>query len=120
MKFKLCLLFAGILLSGLLQFVSAQDIQVTGTVTNKTNGEPLVGATISVKGSNKPAIYDIKGVFSLTAKKGAVLVISYAGMKPVDVTVADNSSALVIQMEESATATLSDVVVVGYGTQKIT
>jgi len=120
MKFKLCLLFAGILLSSLLQFVSAQDIQVSGTVTNKTNGEPLVGATITVKGSNKPAISDIKGAFSLTAKKGAVLVISYAGMKPVDITVADNSSALVIQMEESATATLSDVVVVGYGTQKIT
>ncbi|MBN8674708.1 MAG: TonB-dependent receptor [Chitinophagales bacterium] len=120
MKFKLCLLFAGILLSGLLQFVSAQDIQVSGTVTNKTNGEPLVGATIAVKGSNKPAISDIKGAFSLTAKKGAVLVISYAGMKPIDVTVADNSSALVIQMEESATTTLSDVVVVGYGTQRIT
>ncbi|MBL7708340.1 MAG: TonB-dependent receptor [Chitinophagaceae bacterium] len=120
MKFKLCLLFAGILLSSLFQFVSAQDIQVSGTVTNKTNGEPLVGATIAVKGSNKPAISDIKGAFSLTAKKGAVLVISYAGMKPVDITVADNSSALVIQMEESATATLSDVVVVGYGTQKIT
>jgi TonB-linked SusC/RagA family outer membrane protein len=120
MKFKLCLLFAGILLSGFLQFVSAQDIPVSGTITNKTNGEPLVGATISVKGSNKPAISDSKGAFSLTAPKGAVLVISYAGMKPVDITVADNSSALVIQMEESATATLSDVVVVGYGTQKIT
>lgn len=120
MKFKLCLLFAGILLSAFLQFVSAQDIPVSGTVTNKTNGEPLVGATISVKGSNKPAISDSKGAFSLTAPKGAVLVISYAGMKPVDITVADNSSALVIQMEESATATLSDVVVVGYGTQKIT
>lgn len=120
MKFKLCLLFAGILLSSLLQFVSAQDIQVSGTVTNKTNGEPLVGATIVVKGSNKPAISDVKGAFSLTAKKGAVLVITYAGMKPIDVTVADNSSALVIQMEESATTTLSDVVVVGYGTQRIT
>jgi TonB-dependent starch-binding outer membrane protein SusC len=120
MKFKLCLLFAGILLSGLLQFVSAQDIQVSGTVTNKTNGEPLVGATIVVKGSNKPAVSDIKGAFSLTAKKGAVLIITYAGMKPIEVTVADNSSALVIQMEESATTTLSDVVVVGYGTQRIT
>ena len=120
MKFKLCLLFAGILLSSLFQFVSAQDILVSGTVTNKTNGEPLVGATIAVKGSNKPAISDIKGAFSLTARKGAVLVISYTGMKPVDITVADNSSALNIQMEESATATLSDVVVVGYGTQKIT
>jgi TonB-linked SusC/RagA family outer membrane protein len=120
MKLKTALLSLCVLLTGLLQTASGQNLPVSGTVTNKS-GEPLVGATIAVKGTRINTMTDGKGQFTISIpKKGSVLVISYAGMKQVDVTVSDNNMALNIQLEESAASTLTDVVVVGYGTQKIT
>lgn len=121
MKLKLTLLSVLVLFAGLLQAAWGQSLTVTGTVSNKATGEPLAGATISVKGSKTNTLSDAKGTFSISVpQKGAILVISYTGMKPVEWRVTDNSSPAVIQLEESATTTLADVVVVGYGTQKIT
>ncbi|MBK8141091.1 MAG: TonB-dependent receptor [Chitinophagaceae bacterium] len=121
MKLKLALLSLSILVGGLLHQVMGQNLPVSGNVTNKTTGEPLVGATVLVKGSTANTITDQKGNFSITVpQKGSVLVISYTGMKVIEYKVADNTTAVIIQLEESATTTLTDVVVVGYGTQKIT
>ncbi len=121
MKLKLALLSLSILVGGLLHQVMGQNLPVSGNVTNKTTGEPLVGATVLVKGSTANTITDQKGNFSITVpQKGTVLVISYTGMKVIEYKVADNTTAVIIQLEESATTTLTDVVVVGYGTQKIT
>lgn len=120
MKLKTALLSLCVLLTGLLQTASGQNLPVSGTVTNKS-GEPLVGATISVKGTRTNAMTGANGQFTIVIpKSGSVLVFSYTGMKQVEFTVADNKSAVNIQLEESATSTLTDVVVVGYGTQKIT
>lgn len=121
MKLKLALLSLSILVGGLLHQVMGQNLPVSGNVTNKTTGEPLVGATVLVKGGSANTITDQKGNFSITVpQKGSVLVISYTGMKVIEYKVADNTTAVAIQLEESATTTLTDVVVVGYGTQKIT
>jgi len=121
MKLKITLLCLAVCMAGLFQAALAQNLPVTGTITNKVTGEPLVGATISVKGGSANTFTDAKGNFSITVPaKGTTLVISYAGMKPVEFRVSENATSAIIQMEESATTTLSDVVVVGYGTQKIT
>ncbi len=121
MKLKTALLSLCVLLTGLLQTASGQNLPVSGTVTNKSTGEPLVGATISVKGTRTNTMTGANGQFTIAIpKNGSVLVFSYTGMKQVEFTVSDNKSAVNIQLEESTTSTLTDVVVVGYGTQKVT
>lgn len=121
MKLKTALLSLLVLLLGLAQTASGQSLPVSGTVSNKSTGEPLSGATVGVKGTRTNTMTDGKGQFTIVVPaKGSVLVISYTGMKQVEVTVTGNATPLSIQLEESATTTLTDVVVVGYGTQKIT
>jgi TonB-dependent starch-binding outer membrane protein SusC len=121
MKLKITLLSVCVFLASLLHTAWGQTLQVSGNVTSKVTGEPLVGATVLVKGTTQTTQTDNKGSFSIMIpQKGSVLVISYAGMKSFDYKVNDNSVAATIQLEESTTATLTDVVVVGYGTQKIT
>jgi hypothetical protein len=59
----------------------AQNIQVEGKVTNKTNGELLVGASVVVKETNKATLTDAKGNYTVSIPaKGATLVVSYVGM----------------------------------------
>jgi TonB-linked SusC/RagA family outer membrane protein len=121
MKTKITLL--GLLIAALLQTVPllAQNISVSGKVTNKATGEVLAGATITIKGTDQTSQSDAKGQFSITVpKSGSVLLVTYAGMKLQELTVTSPSSSLLIKLEESAETTLSDVVVVGYGTQRLT
>lgn len=121
MKQKIALLSLCLLAAVFFQSVLGQQLPVSGTVTNKTTGEPLTGATIQLKGTKTVAQTDAMGHFSINVPAaGSVLMISYTGLKPVEITVKDLKASLTVQMEESATVTLSDVVVVGYGTQKIT
>ena len=81
-------------------------------------GNPLVGATVVVKGANnKNAVADMSGEFVLqNLEKNAVLQISYIGFQTQEVKVgAENSVRVVLKEDE---AVLGEVVVVGYGTQK--
>lgn len=118
MKKLLCL---AVLLGSFLFQALGQSLPVTGRVTNKTNGEPLIGATVRVKGATTNALTDSKGEFSITIpKKGSTLVISYIGMEALEYTVGNTSTGIQIVLAESAASTLTDVVVVGYGTQKVT
>lgn len=98
------------------QQASASDaIQtVTGVVTD-ANGEPLIGATVLVKGSSTGAATDLDGNFSVSAKKGATLVISYIGYTTKEVKFTGEPLNIVLS-EDSAV--LEEVVVVGYGVQK--
>lgn len=118
MKFKLTLLCIGIITCCFFQQALAQNISVTGKVKNKTTGEPLASATVAVLGGTTTTVTDAGGNFSITTVKGATLVISYTGMDPVRYKV-NGSGAIDIQMEE-ANKTMNEVVVVGYGTQKVT
>jgi TonB-dependent starch-binding outer membrane protein SusC len=121
MRPKFTLLCLGIFFGSFLNQAFAQSFKVSGNVTNKLSGEPLIGATVELKGSSISTITDSKGDFSITVpKKGSKLVISYIGMKEVDYLITNETSPITISMEQSASATLTDVVVVGYGTQKIT
>ncbi len=118
MKLKLALLCVGVIICCFFQQASAQNISVSGKVKNKTTGEPLASATVAVLGSTVSTVTDANGAFSISVAKGATLLISYTGMDPVRYKVS-NDALIDIQMEE-ANKTMNEVVVVGYGTQKIT
>lgn len=121
MKLKTALLSLCLLAAALIDPALGQNLPVSGTVSNKSTGEPLAGATIQVKGTKTNAMTNAQGQFTIQVPKaGVVLLISYTGMKQAEITVTDPAAALSVQLEESATTTLTDVVVVGYGTQKIT
>ena len=87
---------------------------VTGTVTD-TTGEPLIGASVTVKGTQQAAVTDIDGNFSLKNVKGKTLVVSYVGMRPQEVAITEGHMNIVLQENSEA---LQEVVVVGYGVQK--
>lgn len=89
--------------------------KVTGRVEDN-KGNPLVGVSIKVKGSSQGAVTDASGQFAVTASNGAVLIITYMGYEPKEITVTGNDP-LRITLEES-TSGLNEVVVIGYGTQK--
>lgn len=89
---------------------------ITGRVTNE-RGEALGGVTVQVKGSRKATTTLPDGTFSIEVDDGATtLVLSYVDMAPQEVSIAERSTVTVqlLGMDK----TLTDVVVVGYGTQK--
>lgn len=90
-------------------------IPVTGKVTDGS-GQPLEGATISVKGTNKAVKSDANGNFSIDVESNSVLVISYVGFETTEV-VAGVQTNITIQLKRSSTIT-EEIVVTGYGTQK--
>lgn len=89
---------------------------VSGTVTSASDGEPLIGASVLVKGTTIGTDTDIDGKFTVKAKKGDVLQFRYVGYEPSEVKVGDNNVINVMLQENENN--LDEVVVVGYGTQK--
>ena len=94
----------------------AQDLTVKGTVTSATDGEPLIGATVLVKGTSTGTATDIDGNYTIKAKQGATLVFSYIGMQTREAKV--TGASLDIALSEAGDSMLDDLVVVGYGVQK--
>lgn len=88
---------------------------VKGTIID-AKGEPLTGATVMVKGSTLGTVTDIDGNFSLNVPDKAILVVSYVGFNPKEVTVGSKSS-INITMSEDANM-LNELVVIGYGQVK--
>lgn len=89
---------------------------VTGTVKDAVNGQPLTGATVSMKGSNLSTDTDARGAFSITAPDNiSILVVSFVGYVTQEVPVGNNVQ-LNISLQPTSSE-LSQVVVVGYGTQ---
>lgn len=100
-------------------FVFAQNVhKVTGTITDKQN-EPLSAVSIKVKGGNVNTVTDADGRFSITTNSSkAVLEISYVGFKSIEELI-DGRSVINISLDANA-AKLSEVIVVGYGSQSRT
>ena len=94
--------------------VMMQQQAVRGIVVD-AHGEPIVGATVVVVGkTSSGTITDLNGRFTLSVNAGTQLQISYVGYKTVTLRASDNMQ---VKLEEDA-GQLSEVVVVGYGTQK--
>ena len=79
-------------------------------------GEPLVGATVQIRGTNIGTTTDVDGTFTISADEGAVLVVSFLGYITQEVVVGSEAS-IQVQMIPDATV-LDDVVVIAYGAQK--
>ncbi len=90
--------------------------KITGTVLN-TDNLPLAGATISLKSSNLTTITLADGSFTITAKPGDVLEISYAVFKTQQIKIGNEKSLKIIL--HATVVTLDDIVVTGYTTQKV-
>ncbi len=92
---------------------SATEIrqEITGTIKG-TDGTPLPGVTIRIKGSQLGATTDVDGKFKLNAEPGDVLVISYIGYEAQEVTVGSGSISISLRPAASA---LDEAVVIGYG-----
>jgi TonB-linked SusC/RagA family outer membrane protein len=88
---------------------------ITGAVTDK-NGEPIIGASILVKGTKLGTITDIHGNFSISASNQSYLLISYIGYITKEIQV-DTQKTISIILEENSKE-LEEVVVVGFGAQK--
>ncbi len=97
---------------------SDSTIVVSGTV-NDENGQPLIGATISVKGhEDKNASTDINGNFSISnLPPNSLLQVYYIGYQPKDVHIGTKSDSYTISLSTDASL-LDEVVVVGYATQR--
>lgn len=94
--------------------MQAQNLQVSGTVVSKSDGLPVIGATVLELGTTNGTITDFDGKFSLSVKKGAEVVISYVGFK--SQTLKANGVLNVVLEEDSEM--LEEVVVTGYTTQR--
>lgn len=95
--------------------VHAQKKTVTGTVKDES-GLALPGTNILIKDTNSGTQTDADGIFSLSVETGEVLVFSFTGYKPVELTVDSRTSYDVVLGENAAL--LDEIVVVGYQTQK--
>ena len=94
--------------------VTQQTGKIKGTIVDSKTGEPVIGASVKVKGTKLAAVTDLNGEFELNTHTNATLQISYVGFKETEVKA---SNGMKISLEED-TESLEEVVVVGYGTQK--
>ena len=91
----------------------AQQITVKGHVKDAT-GEPIIGATIRIAGTQSGVVSDFDGNFQLQANQGQMLNVTYVGYQAANVAAAPN---VVVTLQDDATV-LGDVVVIGYGVAK--
>lgn len=112
MKHKLTLVLFSLFMG--MQCMLAQQMKITGVVINEDDGEPVIGASIVVKGTTNGTITDMDGKFSLEVSKDSRLIISYVGMRTQETT-AQHEMRIVLASDSQA---IDEVVVVAYGTAK--
>lgn len=101
----------------LFAFITAAQIPITGVIADAANGEPLIGATVAVKGAARGATTDIDGRFRLDApSEDAMLTVSYVGYLSQEIPIGKQRE-FNITLQENHSA-LDEVVVMGYGSQK--
>lgn len=93
----------------------AQNVKIHGRVKD-SSGQPVPGAVVKVKGTQKGTVTDADGNFQIAAPGDAVLQISFVGYIKQEYPVANNAEIVITLQPESKS--LQDVVVVGYGSQR--
>jgi len=89
--------------------------RITGIVTDQ-KGEPIIGASLLIKGTKSGTITDVNGNFSLDVENRSSIIISYIGYSSLEVEIGSQKN-IVINLKENLEE-LDEVVVIGYGTQK--
>jgi TonB-linked SusC/RagA family outer membrane protein len=114
LKFIGLLMFLAILASNL---SFAQGVSINGKVISSSDGEPLPGVNIVIKGTINGTVTDSDGNFTLpNVPSDGIITLSFIGFKSQEVAVG-NQTSFALTLEEDITG-LDEVVVVGYGTQK--
>ena len=112
---KFVLLCASVLLA--ISTAFSQDLQVSGVVKDGTTGESIPGATILLKGTGNGTVTDFDGNFKLSISgENPILVVSFVGYETLEVAVGNQTTFEIVLQEE--VSQLTEVVVIGYGTQK--
>ncbi|MDQ1769447.1 SusC/RagA family TonB-linked outer membrane protein [Labilibaculum sp. A4] len=111
---KLTLIVCVVLLS--IQIVSAQTRQVTGIVTSADDGFGMPGVSVVIKGTTSGTSTDLDGNYSLSTKSGDILVFSFVGMTPQEISVGNQTVINVIMQAEAIG--MDEVMVVAYGVSK--
>ena len=114
MKVKMNKLLCTVMFFLCVAFGYAQQITVKGTVKDGS-GQPLMGASVLVKGTSHGTAADFDGNFELKVDKGVTLVVSSVGYKSREVAAKAGTMNIVLQED---TQQLEDVVVIGYGAIK--
>lgn len=111
MRFSLSIFFF------VLFFAASAQTKITGRVTLENDSEPAIGVSVKLKGTTSGATTDLDGNFSLEIpNRSAVLIFSYTGFLPQEITVGDQNT-IYIRLSENASM-INEVVVTGYGSQK--
>ncbi|WP_343304022.1 TonB-dependent receptor [Chitinophaga niabensis] len=116
-RLKLLLCFLLLAMGATAQTPAATKL-ITGKITD-TEGQPLEGVTVLVKGATAKALTNAEGVYNIRVENatGAILVFSYVGFTTKEVKISASASVYNTKMETSIKG-LNDVVVIGYGTVK--
>lgn len=115
MKQKLSLFLLFFLFTG---FVAFSQVNVSGKVTNKANGDPIPSVSVTVKGGSQSAVTGADGTYAISVPLNSTLLFTAVGHAPVNYVVR-RAGVVDIQMEATA-VNMNEVVVIGYGTQKVT
>ena len=111
---KLTILFTCLLLIGV-GLVNAQSRTVTGKVISAEDEQPIIGASVMVKGTTIGTITDVNGNFTISLPANSrVLWFSYVGMKTIELDAMNNMIARL----ETDTKFLDEIIVTGYGIQR--
>ncbi len=97
-------------------YAHSQKVSITGKVVDSASGDPLPGATITIKGAKQAIVADENGDFRLSLLRGQIVKVSIIGYQPKEIPYT-GQARLDIELSGQAAA-LNQVVVVGYGTQK--
>ncbi len=107
------LILMSLILCTLVLTAFGQQKTVTGTITDKSDGLPVIGATVLVQGTSVGTATDLNGKYSILAEPGSTLVFRFVGMKSQSVVVGDqNVIDVTLELDDVG---LDEVVVVGYG-----
>jgi len=113
--FNAGVIIAMLFYAGQMSAQSYDQKQIKGTVTSETDGQPLFGVNVQLKGTDRRAVTDADGGFAITAKIGDAILFSYLGFVKQEVKITDVQIA--VQLKEDSKA-LNEVVVIGYGKAK--
>ena len=98
-------------------FMEQQQAKVTiqGKVID-SKGEPLIGVSVTVKGTTNGTLTDMDGEYSISTTANATLTFTYVGYKPQSIAIGNQKTINVTMIEDAQM--MSEVVVVGFGVQK--
>ncbi|MDD3320973.1 MAG: TonB-dependent receptor [Paludibacter sp.] len=104
-----------LLLFGVCLVSAQQNLSVSGVVTDASDGSPMIGVSVLVKGTTMGTVTDLNGKYSLSIPQGSTLVFSYIGMEKQEI--AAKVKVLNVKLQ-SDSRLLNEVVAIGYGTMK--